>query len=148
MAPTSRRFVEFRSVLYGLWFGALAGGVIVTLIRPVFYPGTAWLDMNGMIRNTVVYVLPIVIVASFTLLPALVRYDKLNLSGFTFAGVVIGVLLSLLHVTAHHILNWFSDVSLVSNAYVLVSSILVAWTIWVLSRLAEFISLRSRRDLE
>lgn len=143
MAPTDlRRPMQLRSIFYSLWLGALIGGVLVTLIRPVFYAGAPWLDLGETMRNTVAYVLPIVIAASFTVLPILVRYSKLHFTGFTCAGIVAGVILSLLHLAAHRTLGWFSDVDVTSIAYIFCSAVLVAWVISAVRSLAEFILLR------
>ena len=143
MAPTDlNRPVQFRSIFHGLWLGALIGGGLVTLIRPVFYAGAPWLDLGAMMRNTVAYVLPIVIAASFTVLPILLRYSKLHFIGFTCAGIVAGAILSFLHLAAHRTLGWFSDVDATSIAYIFCSSVLVAWVISAVRSLARFILVR------
>lgn len=139
----SHMLIRFRSIFYGMWVGALVGGVLVTVLRPVIFGGVAWLDVSAAMRNTAVYVLPFVVAASFTLLPLLVRYKRLDFVGFTGAGAVAGVFVSALYLLAHRTLDWFSEASTTSIAYVLCSAVIVAWSVWAGSRVAEFIHRRS-----
>lgn len=135
--------IRFRSIFYGMWLGALVGGIPVTVLRSIIFEGTASLDMSTAMRNTAVYVLPLVVVASVTLLPLQTRFNKLNFVGFTCAGAVAGVAISALYLLAHRSLNWPSETSTTSIAYLLCSAVIVAWSVWTVSRVAEFLHRRS-----
>jgi hypothetical protein len=137
--------MQVRSVFYGLWLGALIGGVLVTAIRPVFYEDAPWLDVNAIMRNSTIYVFPFVVVASFTLLRVLVRHNKLHFFGFTSAGIFAGVIVSFLYLLAYRILSWFSEPTMTSAAYVFCSAVVVAWTIWAVGWVAEFIDRKRSR---
>lgn len=126
-----------------MWVGALVGGALVTVLRSIVLGGNASLDVSAAMRNTVVYVLPLVVVASVTLLPLLMRFNKLNFVGFTCAGAAAGVVVCALYLLAHRTVNWFSEPSATSIAYVLCSAVIVAWSVWMVSRVAEFLHRRS-----
>lgn len=143
LSPNSNLSIRFHSIFYGMWVGALVGGILVTVLHSAIFGGTASLDVSTVMRNTAVYVVPFVVVASFTLLPLLIRYNKLNFVGFTCAGTVAGVVISALYLLAHRILNWFSEASTTSLAYVLCSAVIIAWSVWTVSRVAEFLHRRS-----
>jgi len=93
-------------------------------------------------RNTAVYVLPLVVIASFTLLRLLVRHNLLHFVGFTGAGVIAGVVIALLYLFASHVLSWFPPATMMSMAYVFCSAVVVAWSVWLMSLVIEIIDLR------
>jgi hypothetical protein len=130
--------MQLRSILYGMWLGALLGGVLITLLRQYIYGEPLWLDARLVMRNTAVYVLPLVVVASFTLLRVLVRYRLLHFAGFTAAGIIAGGLITAFFLLAHRVLDWFSEASTVSMAYVFCSAVIVAWSVWLVSRVVDF----------
>lgn len=138
----SKKPMQLRSILYGMWFGALLGGMLVTALRNLFYGETLWLDAGAMMRNTAVYVLPFVVIASFTLLCLLVRHSLLHFVGFTGAGVIAGVVITLLYLFANRVLSWFPPATTVSMTYVFCSAVVVAWSVWLMSLVIELIDLR------
>jgi hypothetical protein len=138
-SANAKKPMQFRSIFYGLWLGALAGGVLITVLKPMFYRDAPWFDVAAVMKNTVVYVLPFVVGASFTLLRPLVRFDKLHFVGFTSAGIVAGVIVSALYLLSHRILSWFSEPTTTSVAYVFCSAVVVAWTVWAVACITEFI---------
>lgn len=138
-ATNSKRPLQFHGLFYGLWLGSLVGAVLITIIQPMFYGGAPWLDAGAVMRNTAVYVYPLFAVVGYPLFLVLVRYDKLHFVGFTFAGAVAGVVITVLYLLAHRVLNWFSEANTASMAYVFCSAVVIAWSVWVVSRLTEFI---------
>lgn len=129
--------MQLRSIMYGMLFGALVGGVLVTSLRQMFLGQPLWLDVASVMRNTAVYVLPLVVVASVSLLRVLVRHRLLHFVGFTGAGVVAGGVVTAFYLLANLTLGWFPAVTTVAMTYVFFSAVVVAWSIWLISMLLD-----------
>jgi hypothetical protein len=134
--------MQIRSIFYGLWFGSIIGGILVAMVRSMFFGHEMWLNISLTMRITVIYVFPFVVAASFTLLPLLIRHSKVHFVGFTYAGAVAGIVVSALYLFVNRVLNWFTEASTTTMTFVFLSAVIVAWSIWAVSRVAELISLR------
>jgi hypothetical protein len=140
----SKTQMQFRSLFYGLWFGPVLGAILITAVRPMLYGGPFWFDLNASLRNIgVVYLYGAVI--GYPLFLLLVRYNKLHFVGFTGAGVIAGVVVVALYLFANRVLHWFDVVNAISIADVFCSAIVVSWSVWLVSRVSEFID-RKRDD--